>query len=170
MHLVTVSPLEPREIRRAFPLVQIAFDGVDLARWSGWARRFMGRVPTPDARRGIIMARGHLGTFIGLFIYRTTDDLQHGRTLLIDHLFALDLVDGQHVVALFLDEIDRLADALDCAATQTRLDALNTGDLVGFYRAGHRPESAIVCKSQQASRDVALSLAKDTLAKQPISA
>jgi hypothetical protein len=115
-----IEPLLPVQIDQAFPLVQTRYPGLILPQWRRFARALLGTPRgvgiQPVAPSGIVTARNAQGYLSGLFSYRGAADLRHEKVLEVATFIAAGLFDPLHTIETLVNEIERLATALGCAA------------------------------------------------------
>ncbi len=113
-----VRALGDSELAKAFPLVHSRLPAVSLEGWIEYTRRFGTRGRQPG---GIMSALDEQGYIYGLFCYRIDTDLEHGRTLVIEHPTALDIVDREGAVGALVGAIEPLAERHRCAHIDVHL-------------------------------------------------
>ncbi len=157
----TPLPLAMRQVDQAFPLVQSILPDITVDVWRRYAAALLDRAVTD---RGIMTVQA-LGYIHGLFSFRVEDNLQHGRSLLVDNFSVLDLFTPTAAATALVRSMDELAVTLDCRAIHTYLP--NSERLAPDYRRwmlrqfrdhGHHVESVTLCKASipsDADRDPA---------------
>ena len=155
-----IEGLDAGQIDQAFPLMQTRYPGLTLSQWRCFARALMAprrpqrTAPGPDPSCGIVTARTPQGYLTGLFSYRVTVDLCHDRILEVATLVAAGLFDPLATVDLMLEEIERLAKSLGCAAIRIeRPQPTGLADLVSKRLCGdsRAVESVSLCKEIRAA-------------------
>lgn len=115
----TVRPLLPTDIDRAFPIAAILAPHLTLAQWRQFCRKAAppadGAVPP---RRGILSIESERGYIHGLCCYAVMPSLEHGATLAIEKLIALDIVAQAQAQDALMRAVERLAGALGCGAVE----------------------------------------------------
>lgn len=115
--LFSVQDLRPDEAARAYPLVQSAMPGLNLARWTGFVRGITkARSRGAERRSGIMTIRSDRGYIHGLFSYTVAPNLRHGRVLLVDNFVALDLIDPELPAKALGKVMESVALHFDCQA------------------------------------------------------
>lgn len=148
--LFSLLPLGPKQIDQAYPVVQSIIPDLDVSVWRDFAEQIGAR---PEDQAGIITVQNK-GYIHGLFSYAIEPHLLHGRLLLIDNVFVLDLFNPRAVAEALLDAVDGLAARLTCGAIQTtlpRLGEAGTKDrrdwlFEQFQTRGHVIENTVLCK------------------------
>ncbi|GGF43649.1 hypothetical protein GCM10011611_57570 [Aliidongia dinghuensis] len=110
------SPLQPREVGQAFPLVQLLLPGVDRRHWEQFARRFLRR----SGRRGILTVRDRWGHIRGLAIFRREIDMA-GPILDADPVLVVDLLDASEVALTLIRALELRAREIDCVEIRMNL-------------------------------------------------
>lgn len=174
-------PLTADQVDQAWPLVQSVFPGVSLDRWRVYARPLAtgllagsmkgvigiashpgGDGPTLIADRlndrGLIALQSR-GYIHGVFHYRVTESLVHGRTLQVDDIALLTPFSRKEAERALCTAICEAADRLNCLATHTLVPESRLpvegrrgglaveGELLGLLEsAGHRTEGVLLCR------------------------
>lgn len=141
----TADMVTADQVRTVFPLVREAVPGLDLKTWLLFSRRILR--PRRIADSGIIAVRRAARSLpCGLFIYHCEKDLAHGSILVADHFVALDVLDPQAVMRALTQELELLANRLQCGAI--RANVLCEGSLVeaGLQAAGLNRQGATLWK------------------------
>ncbi len=110
-HLVS-KQLSPKRARQAFPLISGLYPEVSLKRWLDYVQAST----TNGIDTGIQCIESEEGYIHGLFAYRLTRDLVHGKTLVCENVVAQDLVACKTVFACLLETMDSLALDKGCEA------------------------------------------------------
>ena len=141
----TCHNLAPGEAATVFPLMREAVPGLELKTWLKFARRI--NTPRRVAQCGIMVVQRPARPMpCGLFVYRREEDLTNGPTLVAEHLVALDLLDPAPVMRALIDELERLAHELGCAAIRAMVLGQESLVATGLREAGHRLQTATVWK------------------------
>lgn len=142
--------LDSDRVFLAYPLVRSAMPDVTLDNWSAFAAAFVDRSNAlPHGK--ILTVENESGVIIGLASYRHLPDLRHGWILLVDHLFAFELLDRRHVAELIVDALEAEADRLGCRAIHLALAVVDGKQrpawLVALLQTrGHHVASMSLCK------------------------
>lgn len=95
------------QVDRSFPVAHVGF-GISLDRWrdfvAGWLQP--GRTDC-----GILVVQDDADYMLGLCSFEGRDDLHCGRVLSVENFVALDLIGGQQVARLLLENLESYADA-----------------------------------------------------------
>lgn len=147
MHELHLTPLRRTQVQQAFPLVQAIRPQMTLDEWEAFAWRFPA---DHQARAGIATLQDSNALILGLFAYRAGREPDHGRTLLVDHFVAMDIISPAAVAEHLADSMEALARRLDCRAVHTAVtdgESVSGRHLVDLLRdLGHRLESFQLCK------------------------
>jgi hypothetical protein len=136
--------LNVSEADRAYPIAQVA-TGVTLPRWRAFVSR---RAGGDGSSSGIMVAQDTRAYVLGFGSFYVADDLRCGPFMVVDNLFALDLMGGHRVSRFLLHQLTALAKERDCHAIETHLSAdpaivrRDAGDLLPLLdHDGHHLES-----------------------------
>lgn len=136
--------LDVAEADRAYPIAQVA-TGVTLPRWRAFVSR---RAGGDGSNAGIMVAQDARAYLLGFGSFYVADDLRCGAVMVVDNLYALDLMGGHRVSGFLLRQLTALAKERDCHAIETHLSAGRVTvrqDSDGLLRLldndGHRLES-----------------------------
>ena len=113
------SPLIAPEADRAYPIARLAA-GVTLAQWRAFVSR---RTGDDSFRSGILVVQDARDYILGLGSYYVAEELGHGSVMVVDKLFALDMMGGEFVSRLLLRHLVRLAREQGFCAVETHLPA-----------------------------------------------
>jgi hypothetical protein len=107
------------EADRVYPIAQVA-TGVSLPRWRAFVSR---RACGDGSDSGIMVAQDARGYVLGFGSFYVADDLRCGPFMVVDNLFALDLMGGHRVSRFLLRQLTALARERDYHAVETHLSA-----------------------------------------------
>jgi len=140
----TVEPLPRQQIRAVYPLVRATMPGLGLEAWLRFARG--ATAPRRVGRSGIIVARRTGHDFpSGLFCYRVDRDPVLERVLVAEHFAAMDLLRPDDVIAVLVEELDRLGGRLGCRAVRS---VVHRPDVAGgLTQAGHASAGSLLGKA-----------------------
>ncbi|TAD88463.1 MAG: hypothetical protein EAZ99_13770 [Alphaproteobacteria bacterium] len=149
---VTTALLEAGQIAQVFPLVRARLPGIDLPRWRRHASTRVRKVeaegrparPSP-IRQGIVVAWSERGYACGLAEFRIHNDLGHGRTLAVDQVMAIDLLDPAVVVHALVRDLRVIAAENGCAALHLRAAANDENAARALGAEGFVPDDALFC-------------------------
>lgn len=177
-------PLTADQVDQAWPLVQSVYPEVTLARWRSYASPLslglqaadMGELihiasfPDGNGRtlvadhlrdRGLIALQSR-GYIHGLFHYRVTESLTHGRTLQVDDIALMTPFSRKAAERALCAAIEEAAEQLRCAATHTVVQGVADGqavrngslaaegEVLGLLRAaGHAVEGVLLCRDME---------------------
>ncbi|MBT5374760.1 MAG: ferredoxin-type protein NapF [Rhodospirillaceae bacterium] len=110
-HLVS-KQLLPKRASQAFPLISGLYPQVSLERWLDYVQAST----AADEESGVWCIESEEGYIYGLFAYRLTHDLLHGKSLVCENVVAQDLVGPETVLAHLLETMDSLALDRGCEA------------------------------------------------------
>jgi hypothetical protein len=129
---------------RVYPIAQVA-TGVTLPRWRGFVSR---RAGGDGLSSGIMVAQDARAYVLGFGSFYVADDLRCGSFMVVDNLFALDLMGGHRISRFLLRNLTLLAKERDFHAVETHLSAGrliirrdSDGLLRLLYNDGHHLES-----------------------------
>jgi hypothetical protein len=106
-----VARLGPADVDSAWPLARMAFGGLTLSAWRRRARRWTQK---PDGGCGVLLARDPRGRLIGLAPFQVRHPLGAPRTLSVEAMVTLSLIDNQPAADALVGELARLASSLGC--------------------------------------------------------
>ncbi len=151
MRRLEVRPLCLRRIAQAFPLIQLAMPDRSLDDWTSYAKLQLGD-PKPAAG-GILTVVDERDYILGLLDYSLDWAIEHGRTLQVRNVIAIDFLDisKREVALALMGAMERLAAKLECAAIHTNLPESNatSGDRWFFdllVSSGHQRSQINLCK------------------------
>jgi hypothetical protein len=104
---------------RVYPIAQVA-TGVTLPRWRGFVSR---RAGGDGLSSGIMVAQDARAYVLGFGSFYVADDLRCGSFMVVDNLFALDLMGGHRISRFLLRNLTLLAKERDFHAVETHLSA-----------------------------------------------
>ena len=108
---ITVSTFTPADADAAFGLARLAFPDLTASQWRKLVRRWtMSERPTA----GAIVARDSAGRVVGFAPYGVRDDLCRGRTLWVDRVVAVSLIDSAPAVRVMAKALSDKARTLGC--------------------------------------------------------
>jgi hypothetical protein len=110
-YLIDVSRLGPADVDRSWPLARMAFGDLTLAAWRRRARRWTSR---PDGGCGVLLARDPRGRLIGLAPFQVRHPLGAPRTLWVEAMVTLSLIDEGPAADALVGALARLAESLGC--------------------------------------------------------
>ena len=140
--MLTAAPLDQSEIRMAFPIISAVVPDMTLADWLRWARRAV--TARSSGRNGLIAVRAAAGHLVGLCIYRVLPGWSQQRSLVVDYLIALDIVDTVPVVDALLDGLERIAERSGCRTIQAALRQADGNGIERFRARGYGPEAMVL--------------------------
>jgi hypothetical protein len=118
--LVTRLLEDQSQIDRSFPVANMG-SGVSLDRWREFAAAWL-RSTRPDRGifpdRGIIVVQDGAGYMLGLCSFERREDLLIGPVLSVENLIALDLISGQRVARLLIENLESVARSHGLSAIQ----------------------------------------------------
>jgi hypothetical protein len=136
--------LDVSEMDRVYPIAQVA-TGVTLPRWRAFVSR---RAGGDSSDSGIMVAQDARAYVLGFGSFYVADDLRCGPFMVVDNLFALDLMGGHRVSRFLLRQLTAFAKERDFHAIETHLSAGRVivrrdadGLLRLLYNDGHHLES-----------------------------
>lgn len=125
----TAKPLALNKINQAYPLVRAARPDLTADGWRAVATEYLAaRQDAPESPRGVVAVQNEQGYIVGLFCYAACDDMQHGATLRVENLTAIDLFNQAGIMELLLREVERVARRLRCRAVLADPPACNRSD------------------------------------------
>jgi hypothetical protein len=146
-----VRPLDRNRVVQAFPLVRLTEPTLSLDDWCDFAEAYL--VPGQPPERGVLVVQDGQGTLFGFLVYRVDMDLGHGRTLLVEHLVAQDLLATRRreIATALLQAAAKLAPPLHCRAIHTLVPVNQLPFRQGWMaellsRQGHHAEQVRLCK------------------------
>ena len=105
--------LRKAQIGQAFPVVQEVSGNLSLKAWTEYAEGLLCGTTTEAESGGVIVAETQSKRIRGLFVYKIEESLDHGRSLVIQHIVLPGF--GRTTVATALyDSIRRLAAKNKC--------------------------------------------------------
>lgn len=108
---ITVSTFSPADADAAFGLARLAFPDLTTARWRRLVRRWtVSERPTA----GAIIARDGAGRVVGFAPYAVRDDLCRTRTLWVDRVVAVSLIDSAPILRVMAKALSDKARSLGC--------------------------------------------------------
>lgn len=108
---ITVSRISPVDADSAFGLARLAFPDLTAGRW----RRLVRRWTTPArAAAGALLAKDAAGRVVGFAPYEARADLCPGRTLWVERVVAVSLVDTAPVMRALARALADLAQQQGC--------------------------------------------------------
>jgi hypothetical protein len=108
---MTVSTFSPADADAAFGLARLGFPDLTHARWRRLVRRWTAS-ERPTA--GAIVARDGAGRVVGFAPYGIRDDLSRGRTLWVDGVVAVSLIDSAPALRAMATALSDKARDLGC--------------------------------------------------------
>jgi hypothetical protein len=128
--------LRKAQIGQAFPVIQEVSRRLSLETWTEYAEGLLSGTATQAESGGIIVAETQSKRIRGLFVYKVEDSLDHGRSLVIQHLVLPGL--GRTTVATALYEsIRRLAAKNKCVCIRVEAPPETKWDIEFFRKQGH---------------------------------
>jgi|SRR5579864_6609590 len=140
----SIAPLSNGEIGPAFAIVRAIYRGIDLDMWSEFARTLI-RAPGPE-ERAIVGMRAEDGYLCGLFAYRVDADFEHHRTLVVDPIAVLDLIEPEPAMRSMINSIESTAERLGCRRVSIRVRAAHASLARYLPRLGFAPDAQILTK------------------------
>lgn len=98
---------DPAQIDQLFPVANLA-SGVSLERWRRFALDWLQPV---QAGRGILIVQDGSGYVLALCSFQAVEDLRSGPVLAVENLIAVDLVSGERIAAIMLENLEVYARA-----------------------------------------------------------
>lgn len=111
-----VRPLAESEFARAYPLIRAIATGLSLNAWLGFARLFA--VSEASLEGGIISAQDDNAYIYGLCCYMVLPNLCHRRSLIVEPIVALHVVDPLGPIEALLEALEPIAHRLGCESIQ----------------------------------------------------
>jgi hypothetical protein len=102
------------QIDQLFPVANLA-SGVSLDRWRSFASEWLER---PEAGRGILVVQDPSGYVLALCSFQATEDLQRGSVLSVENLIAVDLISGERIAGVMLENLEGYARARGLSGLQ----------------------------------------------------
>lgn len=109
---ITVSTFSPGDADAAFGLARLAFPDLTAAQWRRLVRRW---TASDRPAAGAIVARDGAGRIVGFAPYGVRDDLLRERTLWVDRVVAVSLIDSAPALRAMAKALSDKARALGCA-------------------------------------------------------
>ncbi len=132
-------------VAQAFPVVREIAADLTLEAWSAFARATVEGGADSEWPSGVIVA--DLDGYIrGLFTYRVTPDLRHGRTLVVSNFAVLHMVARKTLADALLDAVGELARRHRCAAVHAAVPAQSRWAVAYFEDHGHHVEQHVLCQ------------------------
>lgn len=129
--------LRKAQIGQAFPVIQEVSGKLSLEAWTEYAEDLLCGTTTAAENGGVIVAETQSKRIRGLFVYKVENSLDHGRSLVIQHLVLPGL--GRTTVATALYEsIRRLAAKNRCVCIRVEAPPVSRWDMEFFRKQGHR--------------------------------
>jgi hypothetical protein len=100
------------QVDRSFPVANMGV-GVSLDRWRAFAAAWLG---SGGVDRGILVVQDSAGYTLGLCNFERREDLLRGPVLAVENLIALDLISGERVARLLLENLESFARSHGLAA------------------------------------------------------
>lgn len=144
---LSVRTLTAKQIAQAFPLVRAIVPDLTLENWLDYAKA----IAKADGmeRGGVVAAQDERGYIFGLFCYKIQYDICHGRTLAIENMVALDMVDRSGAMEALMGALDRIARQKGCQYVHIALPYKTIGHrsfLRPLREAGHEIDNIRLCK------------------------
>ena len=111
-----VRPLAESEFARAYPLIRAVAPELSLNAWLGFARVFTVSETTPEG--GIISAQDDGAYIYGLCCYMVLPHLCNRRSLIVEPIVALHVVDPLGPIEALLEALEPIARRLGCESIQ----------------------------------------------------
>lgn len=144
---LSVRTLNVKQIGQAFPLVRAIVPELTLENWLSYAQAITN--PDGSERGGVVAAQDEHGYIFGLFCYKLQHDICHGRTLMVENMVALDMVDRHGAMEALMGALERIARQKRCQYVHIALPYKAIGQS-SFLRplrdAGHEIEGIRLCK------------------------
>lgn len=122
-------PLQVEHVDQAYPLLEIAGSGLDRAHWRAFAHAVMAEATKPCT--GIMTVQSARGYIHGLFRFRVAHDREMGRTLFVDDVVAIDILDRGLTVAL-IEVIETMAREWKCFGVDVALPIVSRKEKEGI--------------------------------------
>jgi len=121
--------LTPDKVAQAFVLVELVASGISRKAWSKFAERRISQ--TSSLSTGILTVEDPKGIIVGLASYIVDKELNEGRTLTVDQLVTVPIIDQQRdaVLAMLLNAIEDIATNHRDSAIRFRLRAFDSAIL-----------------------------------------
>jgi hypothetical protein len=134
--------LSTADIEPAFALIQALHPSLTLDNWRGFA------IPLVDrdllAQSGLAGVRNEAGYLCGLFVYRVEPDLAHERSLVVDVIAALDVVDARLVIRAMTDAMQATARRFGCGIARIRVNHNQKGLGVYLRKSGLKVDGELL--------------------------
>lgn len=108
---IIVSPLTAQDAEAAFGLARLAYPDLGTARWRQLVRSW---TASRRATRGALLARDGAGRIAGFAPFEVRTDLTPGRSLWVETVVAVSLVDSEPAVRALALALSERAQALGC--------------------------------------------------------
>ncbi len=146
---LNVSLLDPKDVDRAYPLVQAILPDASIDAWRGFAQARISE-ETAD-KTGILSVRNEQDCIVGIGAYMLAQDLLSGPILFADYVCALDITDQSSVARALLRAIERVAEQQGCSAihtTLTQTEVMEAGGWISniLHERGHCVKGLQMCK------------------------
>jgi hypothetical protein len=136
--------LHKAQIGQAFPVIQEVSKTLTLDTWTDYAEGILSGPTTGAKSCGVIVAETQSKRIRGLFVYKVEDSLDHGLSLVIQHLVLPGL--GRTTVATALyDSIRRLAAKNRCVCIRIEAPPDSKWDMEFFRKQGQRVINRLLC-------------------------
>lgn len=116
--------LDREMVDRAYPLVRNIAPGITLDRWNRFARPLIAS-RSAAWPRGLMTIQNAANCILALFGFEVRDDLNDGRTLLLDNIITASIPGRDKIWSAVMDAADHLAKVNGCHAIRAGL----VGDL-----------------------------------------
>lgn len=164
-HGLRVRSLDRASLDRAFSLIEMAFPGIEAARWRTFARYHLAGAARGKSAarkqitsdRGILVVENDRGYLFALSAYRALPSLSDGKILLVDHVVIPKIIDQTQVLSLLTRSWENIARRNSCMAVRTLLPARRRAAkipganarkdlLAAAVKFGYRPEAHALIK------------------------
>lgn len=126
----TLAPrlLDRDRVDRAYPLVRNIAPQITLERWNRFVRPLLASRSSVWPR-GVMTIQNAAECILGLFSFEVRDELNDGRTLLLDNIVTASIPGRDAIWAAVMDAADHLAQVHGCRAIRAGLGGdLDTSD------------------------------------------
>ena len=108
---------DPAQIDQLFPVANLAA-GVSLERWRQFALDWLQPL---QAGRGILVVQDRSGYVLALCSFQAIEDLRRGAVLSVENLVAVDLISGERIAAIMLENLEGYARARGLSGLQIHI-------------------------------------------------
>ena len=142
----TLAPLDEEGVLQAYPLVREVHGNLTVDAWCKYAGMLLSPAPDGD-ERGIIGICAGQRYLRGLFTYRISPDVQHGRSLTVEYFLVESVISPRTVALALLAGVESLARKMDCDAIHTDLNAAPEWLTDVLRERGYGRDARHLCKT-----------------------